>query len=64
MATFLAPFLKKFLFHFHLNRQLQNVVVGILRFQKWFDVNVLGFQTELCCRYFGLFDLKMVWATF
>jgi hypothetical protein len=30
-------------------------VAGILRFQKWFDVDVLGFQIELCCRYFGLF---------
>jgi hypothetical protein len=30
-------------------------VVSILRFQKWFDVDVLGFQVELCCRYFGLF---------
>jgi hypothetical protein len=26
-------------------------VVGILRFQKWFDV--LGFKIEFCCRYFG-----------
>ncbi len=30
-------------------------VVGILRFQKWFDVDVFGYQNELCCRYFGLF---------
>ncbi len=27
-------------------------------FQKWFDVDVLGFQVELCnCRYLGLFWL-------
>jgi hypothetical protein len=24
-------------------------------FQKWFDVDILGFQIELCCRHFGLF---------
>jgi hypothetical protein len=29
-------------------------VVGIFRFHKWFDVDVLGFQVELCCGYFGL----------
>jgi hypothetical protein len=57
-------FVEANLFHFHLNKQFQNVV-GILRFQKWFDVDVLGFQIELCCRYFDLFfDLKTVWATF
>jgi hypothetical protein len=34
-------------------------VVGILRFQKWLnDVDVLGFQIELCCRYFGFFGLE------
>ncbi len=32
-------------------------VVGILRFWKWFDVDVLGFQIHPCCRYFGLFWL-------
>jgi hypothetical protein len=32
-------------------------VTGILRFQKWFGVEVLGFQIELCCRYCGLFGL-------
>jgi len=31
-------------------------VVGISRVQKWFDVDVLGFQIKLCCRYFGLGD--------
>jgi hypothetical protein len=35
-------------------------VVGILSFQKWFDVDVLGFQIELCCRYLGLFGLDTV----
>ncbi len=26
-----------------------------LSFQIWFDVDVLDFQIELCCRYFGIF---------
>jgi hypothetical protein len=30
---------------------------GILRFQKWFDVDVLGFQIELCSRKIALFWL-------
>jgi hypothetical protein len=32
-------------------------VEGILRFQNWFDVAVLGFKIELCGRHFGLFGL-------
>ncbi len=37
--------------HFNLNKQFQNIrVVSILRFQKWFDVDILGFQIEHCCR--------------
>jgi hypothetical protein len=39
-------------------------VVSILRFQRWFDVDVLGFQIQICYRYFGLFCLENVWATF
>jgi hypothetical protein len=39
-------------------------VVGILRFQKWFDVDILGFQIELCCRFFGLFVWETFWAIF
>ncbi len=39
-------------------------VVAILSFWKWFDVDDLGFQIELCCGYFGLFCLETVWATF
>jgi len=31
---------------------------------KWFDVDVLSFQIERCCIYFGLFDMKTTWATF
>jgi hypothetical protein len=34
-------------------------VVGILRFQKWFDVDVLDFKIELCCRHFGLFAWRL-----
>ncbi len=44
MATFWATF---------------GFVVGILRFQKCLDLNVLDFQIELWCRYsdiFGLWD--------
>jgi hypothetical protein len=33
-------------------------IVGILRFQKQCDVNVLDFQIELCCRYFGILWLR------
>jgi hypothetical protein len=31
------------------------LVIGILRFQKQFDVDVLDFQIELCYRYLGVF---------
>ncbi len=49
------------LLHFHVNKQFQNkVFVGILRFPKWFDVVILGFQIELFC----LYGLEIVWATF
>jgi hypothetical protein len=37
------------------------LVVAILRFQKWFDVDVLEFQIELWCTFFGL---ETVLATF
>ncbi len=30
-------------------------IVLLLRFRKWFAVDVLGFQIELCCRYFWPF---------
>ncbi len=38
--------------------------VGILRFQKWFVVDVLGFQIELCHRYFDLFWLGQLFGLF
>jgi hypothetical protein len=55
MATFGATFcLSKFITFLWF-------VVGILRFQNWFDVDVLDFLIELCCRYFGFF---LTWPTF
>ncbi len=33
----------------------------LLRFQRWFVVDVLGFQIELCCRYFWPF---LTWQLF
>ncbi len=33
----------------------------LLRFQKWFAVDVLGYQIELCCRYFWPF---LTWQLF
>jgi len=47
------------LLHFHLNKQPENMsFVGILRFQKWFDVDVLNFLIEFRSRrYFGMFWL-------
>ncbi len=61
------------LLHVHLNKQFLNMVccryfkVSKLR---WFDVDVLGFQIELCYRYLGLFALRLLgyfleyWAIF
>ncbi len=37
-------------------------VVGILRFLKWFDVDVIDFQIEVHCRYFDLFWLGDCWG--
>jgi hypothetical protein len=55
----LAYFLLKGIYYIftQISRFKTWLVVGILRFQKWFDADVLGFQIELCCRYFGLFWL-------
>jgi hypothetical protein len=50
---------------FHQNKQFQYMVCcRYLRFQQWFNVDDLGFQIELCCRYFGLFGLETFGATF
>jgi hypothetical protein len=39
-------------------------VLVILRFQKWFEVDVFGFQIEHWCRYFGIFDRATVFGYF
>jgi hypothetical protein len=47
MATFGLLFVCTNSLHFHLNKQFQTLfVVSILRFQKWFDVDVLGLRGE------------------
>jgi hypothetical protein len=42
------------------------LLIGLLlRFQKWFVVDVSVFQIELCCRYFWpFFHLATFWAIF
>jgi hypothetical protein len=56
--------------HFQLNRWLLKLfwtwfVAGISSFQKWFDEDVLDFQNELWCRYFGVFfGLETAWTSF
>ncbi len=57
MAKLWTTFSVANLLHFHLNKWFQNMFAVGIRFKKWFDVDVLGFQIELCCRYFGLFCL-------
>jgi hypothetical protein len=37
---------------------------GILRFQKWFNVDILDFQLELSSKYFGFFGLKAFFGQF
>ncbi len=44
-----------FLPHKFQNTQAVWFVADILRFQKWFDVDVLGFQIKLWCNCFGYF---------
>jgi hypothetical protein len=56
MATFVLFLVSANLLHFHLNRHIKAwFVVGILRFQKWFDLDISDFQLELCYRFFGSF---------
>jgi hypothetical protein len=56
MVTFWATFCLSKIITFHLNSSFKTWFVGgILRFQKWLLVDVVGFQIKLCCRYFGLF---------
>jgi len=40
------------------------LVVEILKFQNWFDEDVLDFQIELRLRYFASFGLATFMATF
>jgi hypothetical protein len=39
-------------------------VAGILRFQKWFDVDVFGCKLSFVVDILAFFDLKTFWATF
>jgi len=40
-------------------------IVGILRFRKWLNVDVLDFRIELQCIYFGiLLGSKLFWLLF
>ncbi len=39
-------------------------LVGILRFQKWFDVDVLGFKLRFVLDNLAFFDLKTFGASF
>jgi hypothetical protein len=57
MATFWAIFCLANLLHFQLYKQIQNIVVGIVRFLKWFGVDIFDFQFELSYGYFGIFGL-------
>jgi hypothetical protein len=38
--------------------------VGILRFEKWFDVDVLGFQMSFVIDILAFFDWATFWAIF
>jgi hypothetical protein len=62
MVAFLATFCSSNFFNFHLICSFKTrFVIGILRFQKKFDVmNVLGTQIELWCRNFGLLGLFFI----
>ncbi len=62
METILATFcLSIFILLFHLKQQF---AAWVLKFQKWHDVDVLDFQSELRYRYFGKFGLETVLAFF
>jgi hypothetical protein len=59
MGNILCYFLQKRIFTFFtLKSSLKaQFVVWTLKFQKWFGVDVLEYQIELSCIYFGLFWL-------
>jgi hypothetical protein len=51
--------------HFKLNSLKTGIVIiGILRFQKWFDIDVLDFQIELDVDILAFLILATVLATF
>jgi hypothetical protein len=56
-GNILAYFLRKQIYYIFTSMSSFKTwfVVSNLRFQKWFDAYFLGFQIELCCRYFDLF---------
>jgi hypothetical protein len=56
---------KESFLHFHLKSSFKaGFVVAILKVQKWFVVHVLDFLIESRCRYFDIFGLATVSATF
>ncbi len=63
MATFCATFLPKLIYYIftEISSFKTWFVAGILRFQKWFDVDVLYF---LVLNIMAAFALETVWATF
>ncbi len=56
MVTFWVTLCLSISLHFHLKSSIKIwSPVGVLKFQKWFDVNVLDFQIQLRCIYLGIF---------
>ncbi len=66
MLTIWATFVQCKFFTFHLNQQFQSLdCCGYsLRAQLWFVVDVLDFQIETWGRFFDIFGLATVLATF
>ncbi len=58
-GNILGFFLPKQMFYIFtkINSLKVGFIAGILKFQKWFYLDVLDFQIELWCRYFGKFNL-------
>ncbi len=49
MVTFWAFFVSATVLYFLVDRHVENMVCcSFLRFQKWFDVDILDFRIELC----------------
>ncbi len=64
-GNILANFFTKAIFYiFTKISSFRNIfAMCVLRFQKWFDVDVLGFQIELWCKYFAIIISATVLAT-